>query len=176
MDASGVETQLAIETSGHGAMKENYMLDDGAYLAVKIIIELVRMRLRGDTLGIGGLLEGLDEPKEAIEFRLPFLDRSDYKGYGTDVIEAFAEFAKTVDGWIPEQENYEGLRVNVDEGGGKAGWLLLRQSLHDPLLPLNVESETEGGVAAIAKVLLERFFNQWPNVDVTSLSDRVRSG
>ncbi len=25
-----------METSGHGALKENYFLDDGAYLAVKV--------------------------------------------------------------------------------------------------------------------------------------------
>jgi hypothetical protein len=25
-----------METSGHGAIKENYFLDDGAYLAVKV--------------------------------------------------------------------------------------------------------------------------------------------
>ena len=30
-----------IETSGHGAMRENYCLDDGAYIAVKIVIEAV---------------------------------------------------------------------------------------------------------------------------------------
>jgi hypothetical protein len=36
--------------------------------------------------------------------------------------------------------------VNVEEGGeGKRGWLLLRQSLHDPLLVLNMESDTKGG-------------------------------
>lgn len=176
LDASGIETQLAIETSGHGAMKENYMLDDGAYLAVKIIIELVRLRESGDSRGIGGLLEGLGEPLEEIEFRLPFFDKSEYKAYGTQVVRAFGEFAKTVPGWTPEDENYEGLRVNVEEPDGKAGWLLLRQSLHDPLLPLNVESETEGGVAAIAKVLMERFFSQWANVDTTTLANRVRSG
>lgn len=32
----GVETHLMMETSGHGALKENYFLDDGAYLAVKV--------------------------------------------------------------------------------------------------------------------------------------------
>ena len=37
--------------------------------------------------------------------------------------------------------------MNVAEGGGRAGWWLLRQSLHDPLLVLNVESEAAGGVA-----------------------------
>ena len=29
-----------IETSGHGALKENHFLDDGAYLAVKLLIEV----------------------------------------------------------------------------------------------------------------------------------------
>lgn len=32
----GVETHLMMETSGHGAIKENHYLDDGAYLAVKV--------------------------------------------------------------------------------------------------------------------------------------------
>ena len=32
------ESWLAIETSGHGAMKENYFLDDGAYLVTKLVI------------------------------------------------------------------------------------------------------------------------------------------
>ena len=29
------------------------------------------------------------------------------------------------------------------------GWLLLRQSLHDPVLPLNIESDVDGGVGRI---------------------------
>ncbi len=107
LNSAGIETLLAIETSGHGAMRENYMLDDGAYLVVKIIIEMVRLRLSGDTGGIGGLLDGLDEPLEEIEFRLPFKDNSEYKEYGTAVLEGFAQFANTVEGWTPEKENYE---------------------------------------------------------------------
>jgi hypothetical protein len=31
----GEESHLAIETSGHGALKENHWLDDGAYLMVR---------------------------------------------------------------------------------------------------------------------------------------------
>ena len=38
--------------------------------------------------------------------------------------------------------------MTVDEGDGKMGWLLLRASLHDPLLVLNVESELDGGELA----------------------------
>jgi hypothetical protein len=44
--------------------------------------------------------------------------------------------------------NYEGWRVAVDEGEGRHGWVLLRQSLHDPLLVLNVESDVQGGEEA----------------------------
>ena len=38
LNEEGVVSPLAIETSGHGALKENYYLDDGAYMAVKLLI------------------------------------------------------------------------------------------------------------------------------------------
>lgn len=38
----------------------------------------------------------------------------------------------------------------VGAGDGKRGWVLLRASLHDPLLVLNVESDVEGGASKIA--------------------------
>ena len=37
LNAEGVETHLMMETSGHGAMKDNHYLDDGAYLAVQVL-------------------------------------------------------------------------------------------------------------------------------------------
>lgn len=37
------------------------------------------------------------------------------------------------------------MQVTVDEGEGRFGWLLLRASLHDPLLVLNVETELDDG-------------------------------
>lgn len=171
LNEKGTQTELAIETSGHGAMRENYMLDDGAYLAVKIIIEMVRLRLSGDDRGIGGLIEALDAPREEEEFRLAFRDVSDFQSYGADVVEAFAEFVSAVDGWTLEKTNYEGYRVIVDEGDGNAGWLLLRQSLHEPLLPLNIESEVSGGIKKIAWVLLDRFFPDHDGVDVSRLEE-----
>ena len=33
----------------------------------------------------------------------------------------------------------------MDEGDGREGWLLLRASLHDPLLALNIEARTRRG-------------------------------
>ena len=61
-DKAGEPCHLMIETSGHGAMKENYCLDDGAYIAVKIIIEAVRRRLSGGK-GISDLLSELRAPR-----------------------------------------------------------------------------------------------------------------
>lgn len=37
-----------METSGHGAMKNNRYLDDGAFMAVQVIIEAARRRIAGD--------------------------------------------------------------------------------------------------------------------------------
>jgi hypothetical protein len=34
----GDESHLAMETSGHGALKENHWLDDGAYLMVRALV------------------------------------------------------------------------------------------------------------------------------------------
>ena len=53
-----------------------------------------------------------------------------------------------VPGWSLVSPNYEGIRVscgNADE----QGWLLLRMSLHDPVMPLNIESNVKGGVEVI---------------------------
>ncbi len=35
LNTTGAESWLALETSGHGALKENYFLDDGAYQIAK---------------------------------------------------------------------------------------------------------------------------------------------
>jgi phosphomannomutase len=154
LNASGVVTPLMIETSGHGAMKENYDLDDGAYLAVKIIIEAVRRRLANEP-SIGQVLETLEEPLEEAEVRLKIAD-PDFKAYGLNVIEnllaAVNDPAHSLFGKCkPAPDNYEGLRVCVDEGDGRQGWFLLRCSLHDPVMVLNFESQTQCGVQTMAE-------------------------
>jgi phosphomannomutase len=148
-DEAGEPCHLMIETSGHGAMKENYCLDDGAYIAVKIIIEAVRRRLRGGA-GISDLLSELREPLEEKEVRLK-ITADDFKAYGGDVLDELKSAVTSMDGYTPVDVNYEGYRVNRDEGDGKRGWFLLRQSLHDPVMVLNFESEIPGGVDVMAK-------------------------
>ena len=165
----GQDSQLAIETSGHGALKENYFLDDGAYLVTKLLIELANSKKQGYTLE--SLIADLKEPKESIEFRMNIL-LDDFKDYGLKVIEDLTNYAKTQKGWSVAPSNYEGIRVNLDKEHGN-GWFLLRMSLHDPLLPLNIESDDIGGAKIIATELAT-FIKSYDKLDATKLFDFVK--
>ena len=145
----GQDSQLAIETSGHGAFKENYFLDDGAYIVTKLLIELARGKKEGYTLE--SLIASLEEPAESVEFRMN-IALEDFKEYGQKVIDDLTAYAANQSGWSLAPSNYEGVRVNLDAEHGN-GWFLLRLSLHDPLLPLNIESNELGGAKKIAKEL-----------------------
>ena len=149
LNANGQDCQLAMETSGHGAFKENYFLDDGAYIVTKLLIELARGKKEGYKLE--SLIADLAEPAESKEFRMNIL-LDDFKPYGLQVLEQLEAYASKQPGWTVAPNNYEGVRVNLDKEHGN-GWFLLRMSLHDPLMPLNIESDTEGGVLVIAKEL-----------------------
>ena len=76
----------------------------------------------------------------------------DFKCYGQQVIDELNAYAEKQPGWSLAPNNYEGVRVNLDADHGN-GWFLLRLSLHDPLLPLNIESNSKGGVKRIASEL-----------------------
>ena len=145
LNGLGQDSQLAIETSGHGALKENYFLDDGAYLVTKLLIELARGKKEGYTLA--SLIDTLAEPAESLEFRMNILVE-DFKTYGQKVIDELTAYAATQPGWSIAPSNYEGIRVNIG-----SGWFLLRLSLHDPLLPLNIEANEVGGAKQIAQEL-----------------------
>lgn len=47
LNKDGADCELMMETSGHGALRENRFLDDGAYMSVKLIIEAARRRWEG---------------------------------------------------------------------------------------------------------------------------------
>lgn len=160
----GQDSQLAIETSGHGALKENYFLDDGAYLVTKLLIELARCKKEGYALE--SLIATLEEPAESVEFRMNILEE-DFKAYGQTVIEALTAYAENQPGWSLAPDNFEGVRVNLDDAHGN-GWFLLRLSLHDPLLPLNIESDSVGGAAIIAAELAQ-FLANFGKLDTSSL-------
>ncbi len=146
LNENGQDCQLAMETSGHGAFKENYFLDDGAYIITKLLIELARGKKEGYKLE--SLIADLAEPAESREFRMNIL-LEDFKPYGQQVLDQLLVYAQHQPGWTIAPNNYEGVRVNLDEAHGN-GWFLLRMSLHDPLMPLNIESDVPGGVKTIA--------------------------
>ena len=147
LNAAGTDCQLAIETSGHAAMKENWFLDDGAYLATRIVIKAAQLKEQG--LGISSLLEKLEDPLEAKEFRFA-IKAENFADYAQGVLDRAEEAVKNgaVPGASLELPNYEGVRINFDKDHG-AGWLLIRKSLHDPVMPMNVESDIPGGVEKI---------------------------
>ena len=136
LNEEGTVSPLAIETSGHGALSENYYLDDGAYLAVKLLIAAAQAK------------------RESREYRLKIQGEEDAKDYAANVLAAFAQRAKE-NGIKLAEPSYEGVRLVFPDG-----WALLRMSLHDPNMPLNIESREKGGVLAIAekvRKLLEGF-------------------
>ena len=151
LNAQGINCPLAIETSGHAAMKENYFLDDGAYLCTKIIIKAAQMRKEGKELD--ELTAALKEPVESKEVRFKILE-SDFRACGEKIISDLTAYAMAQNGWNVANDNREGIRVSFDKDNGD-GWFLLRLSVHDPIMPLNIESDSVGGVDIIYNKLNE---------------------
>lgn len=168
LNVEGNESWVAIETSGHAALKENYFLDDGAFLITKILIKAARLKRNNQTIDY--LLADLALPAESEEFRIKIVNPS-FKEYGSRVISDLQTFVTSVPGWNIVPKNYEGIRIACDENSGN-GWFLLRLSLHDPVIPLNVESEKKDGVFEIA-LKLHEFFKQYSELDFKSLTTYI---
>ena len=143
----GINAPLAIETSGHAALKENYFLDDGAYLVTRIIIEAVK--LRRENKNLLSLIEGLKSAREEKEVRLSF-KTDNWKELGNFIIESIKKLKDPR--LVVAPDNYEGARVSVP---ALKGWFLVRMSVHDPIMPVNIESDIEGGADRIAAILKE---------------------
>ena len=151
LNEEGEESWLAIETSGHAALKENYFLDDGAYLVAKLLVEMAKLNSMGRTLC--DLKSKLEQPVESREFRFTITDEN-FGIYGEQVLSDLEKKVTKVDGWEIVSPNYEGLRVRCT-ASNEQGWFLLRISLHDPVMPLNIESNVKGGVQTIASKLVK---------------------
>ncbi|PHV62951.1 phosphomannomutase/phosphoglucomutase [Cyanobacterium aponinum UTEX 3221] len=158
----GEESWVAIETSGHAALKENYFLDDGAYLVTKLLIELAKLRLKGQNLT--DLISNLIEPIESEEFRLK-INVEDFQNYGNNVIDKLGFYVENQADWEIVTPNYEGIRVSCSSPE-EQGWFLLRLSLHDPVIPLNIETNVQGGVNKIASRLTV-FFQEFSHLDLS---------
>ncbi|XP_015160978.1 phosphomannomutase/phosphoglucomutase isoform X2 [Solanum tuberosum] len=203
LNKDGVETHLMMETSGHGALKENHFLDDGAYMVVKIIIEMVRMKLEGSEKGIGSLIKDLEEPLESAELRMVVLSEPRYaKAKAFEAIEAFRTYIEqgSLPGWEldacgdcwvsdgclvdtnddPTAIDAYMYRAKVSsEGNEEHGWVHLRQSIHNPNIAVNMQSTVPGGCQYMAKVLRDRFLlpsGMDKILDVTQIDKYATSG
>lgn len=165
LNGEGTDSQLAIETSGHAAFKENDFLDDGAYLATKIVIKAAQLKARGK--GIEELISAMKMPKASEEFRFKITTEA-FSPYGDKILEALNAWVQTQEGLSIVHPNYEGVRINFSKEAGN-GWVLLRKSLHDPILPLNMESDDEDGIQIMGKRLLE-FLSEYTYLDLTKLT------
>ncbi len=179
LNAEGQDCPLAIETSGHAAFRENYFLDDGAYLATKIVIRAARLKRKGQD--IASLIEKLREPVEAAEVRIPVLAEG-FSVYADGIIQELKTLigagacteenpcgGRCCCGMEVVEPNYEGIRVSCDKDNGD-GWFLLRKSLHEPLLPLNIESNRPGGCSVIAKKVAD-LLGVYAALDLKALRD-----
>ena len=166
LNKEGYDCPLAIETSGHAALKDNYFLDDGAYLMARLLIKMAQLKREGKSLD--SLIADLKHPVESFEFRMN-IKCDDFKAYGQKVLDDLNAYAASQDGWILPKSNYEGVRVSFGANDG-AGWFLLRLSLHDPLMPLNIESDIPGGAKIIAAKIGE-FVKKYDLLDSSSLSN-----
>ena len=152
----GVDCPLAIETSGHAALRENYFLDDGAYLMTKIIIELAKGS------DFEKILAPLAVPAEEAERRLK-IRCENFRDYGNSVIQQLLEYAEKQPDFRVADDNREGIRISTD-----SGWFLLRLSVHDPVMPMNFESMKPGGVSEMIR-RIRPFFAPFDQLDCSAL-------
>lgn len=146
---------LAIETSGHAAFRENNFFDDGAYFAIRFVIKLAQLKREGKTLF--SLIERLPVPAESLELRLSILD-SDFTRIAADILSGLRQYISQIRGWEEVSQNFEGLRVMCNNENER-GWFLFRLSLHDPVMPINIESDVKGGTESIISKLKLYFRN-----------------
>lgn len=153
LNEAGINCPLAIETSGHAALRDNHFLDDGMYLVTVLLIKAMQLKQQGETLS--KLLDGLREPVESAEIRLPVVCE-DFASAAKLVIEHVLDYASGHEDWHVAADNREGVRISFDiDGELNSAWFLLRLSVHDPVMPLNAESDVTGGVKAVLARLYE---------------------
>ncbi|MCL2234271.1 MAG: phosphomannomutase/phosphoglucomutase [Firmicutes bacterium] len=159
--AKGERAVVAMETSGHCAFYDNDFIDDGAYLAIRLIIEMVR--LKREDKKICDMISTLEIPAEEREVRLRIMCE-DFHKTGETILEKLKEFSTRV--FELDTPIYEGVRAKVDYA---KGWFLARLSVHDPIIVINFESEIVGGAKLMAKVL-DSFFSGYKDIDRRELT------
>ena len=175
LNTEGIDCPLAIETSGHAAFRDNAFLDDGIYLATRVICEALNRKREGQS--VFSLIDDLKEPVESVEIRLPMLQFEDWtpEEEAQEIVEIILSHTLTHPEWQPAPDNREGVRITFNLDGDVNNALLqLRMSIHDPVMVLNAESDVPGGV----KRLLNRLYallRDSRTLDLAPLAQRLKS-
>ncbi|MFW6282325.1 MAG: phosphomannomutase/phosphoglucomutase, partial [bacterium] len=142
--------------------KENHFLDDGAYLVAKILIKMANIKARNNRK-LSDLITDLDEVEISKEYRMK-IQLDDFKDYGQQVLEELKTHINENTEWQIAPKNYEGVRVDC----GANDWFLLRMSLHDPVLVLNIECDEQKKLNLI-KNSLQQFLGNYSKINKKQL-------
>lgn len=176
-ESGEANAEVAIETSGHCALKENDYLDDGTYTAVKTVGLLAREKAKNPNTSLLSLLEGMKEMSEVTEIRMSPVDgtlesTSLLFDYAALEIEARCS---SIPGWSLDRENLEGIRLS---SGSEGSFFMLRKSLHDPVLSLQVEASSKDSAKTTIVEPIIAIFESDPQIqsglNFSSLKDYVR--
>lgn len=163
---NGVDAPLAIESSGHVAFAEHYFLDDGAYFIAKILVTLSNLRRQDRELT--DLIAELGAPKEEANVRLDFVG-DDWRELADKIITRLNGLSERLLKLSPD--NYEGVRAYVSHADG---YFIVRTSVHDPVLPIYIESDKSGGAKTIARFLYS-FLSGFSGLDCTPLIEYIQT-
>ena len=175
------------ECSGHGAFRENLWVDDGSYTALRAVALLQREKQqqqrisgslacsteryrqsleRGGAEGASGrvyiadIIKEYADPLESIELRCDILGGYDAaRGGAALCIECLQKLVVGSGGlFVEETPSHEGMRVSAPSIGD--GWLMIRASLHEPVLSIQVESDAREGCKVMLRELLSSGFRR----------------
>lgn len=158
----GVYCPLAIESSGHAAFKENDFVDDGAYFAAKIIVEMVKARAQNKNLE--DLISNLIDAQESVSFRIKAEAELSDK-----ILNDFKNFVQSNKMLDLDKDNIEGVRAESNIKHQK-GWILLRKSIHDPVLIVYAESYVSGGLKSIIGTVCS-FLKKYKSLDFAEIEN-----
>lgn len=173
LSASGeANAMVAIETSGHCAMQENGYLDDGTYTAVKIIGLLARERSQNPTTSLLDKISTMKELDEVHEARVQIKDgtlETTRMIFDLLALNIETESLSRSD-WNIDRENLEGIRISTGVDGS---FFMLRKSLHDPILSLQIEASNKTNMIETVLKPLQRILRRedriWNTLDTSSI-------
>ena len=137
---------------------------------VKIIIKAAQLRSEGRQLE--DLIKDLKEPLEEKSFRLKIL-ADDFREFGNGIIEKIEKTALLKEDWTVADDSREGVKI-IFNSPEYDGFFILRMSVHDPVMPLNIESAVQGGVRRISEAVY-RELGIYPELDISALSEYVKN-